>query len=342
MSGDTRARSKRRPSITDVALEAGVSKAAVSKVIRNAYGVSPAMRAQVDAAIDRLGYRPRVGARSMRGPSFTIGFEIPHLGNEFYTQLVQGAAKHLAGSGYQLMLAPGLGYRSGTAVLEALADRQMDGILAASSDVPTGWVEDLAQHIPVVLLGRHDVAAGYDTLTNDDEAGVNLVMDHLLGLGHRRIAQLTIHMPVELGPHAVRLECYQSRMSAARLDPQVIHIDSTEEDAYRAATALLEQSNPPTAIFAAHDELAVGVLRAVADLGLSAEQVSVVGYDNIDLAGHPLISLTTVDQSGEEMGVLAIEMIMERIRDGRLSATHCQLQPRLCIRNSTQKAVVAR
>ena len=81
---------RKRPSISDVALEAGVSRAAVSKVIRNAYGVSPAMRKRVETAIDKLGYRPRVAARAMRGASFTIGFEIPHIGNDFFTQIMRG------------------------------------------------------------------------------------------------------------------------------------------------------------------------------------------------------------------------------------------------------------
>ena len=108
---------KKRPSISDVALEAGVSKAAVSKVIRNAYGVSPAMRERVETAIERLEYRPLHAARVMRGASFTIGFEVPHLGNDFFTQITEGAASKLAGSGYQLIIAPGLGYLSGTKVL---------------------------------------------------------------------------------------------------------------------------------------------------------------------------------------------------------------------------------
>ena len=104
----------------------------------------------------------------------------------------------------------------------------------------------------------------------------------------------------------------------------------------RRPRTLLGGGNPPTAIFAGHDTLAIGVLRAIAELGLDAEDVSVVGYDNINLAGHPLISLTTVDQFGVEMGVTAIELLMERIRDERRSPRHHQLAPQLRIRNSTR------
>lgn len=328
----------RRPSISDVALEAGVSKAAVSKVIRNAYGVSPAMRDRVESAIDRLAYRPRVAARVMRGASFTIGFEVPHLGNDFFTQVTEGAASKLVGSGYQLIIAPGLGLLSGSSVLEALVDRQVDGIIAISSDVEPAWLERLASHIPLVLLGRHDRSLGYDTVTDDDTAGAHMVMDHLLDRGHRRIAHLTIDPPTDLSPQALRLVAYRERMKQAGLEPQLAFTQVAEHDAYHTARLLLEQTSPPTAIFAGNDTLAIGVLRAVADLGWGPEDVAVVGYDDIDLAEHPLISLTSVDQFGLEMGSIAIDLLMQRIRDGRTEAVHHRCQPELRVRNSSGPA----
>lgn len=328
--------SRKRPSISDVALEAGVSRAAVSKVIRNAYGVSPAMRKRVETAIDQLAYRPRVAARAMRGASFTIGFEVPHVGNDFFAQVMDGAAKSLAGSGYQLIIAPGLGYLSGAAVLDALVDRQVDGIIAIASDVKPDWLEQFAEYVPVVVLGRHDHSREYDTITGDDVAGVDLIMDHLLGLGHQRIAHLTIRPPTDLAPHAVRLTAYRNRMEQAGYEPRVVYSEASEKDTYEAARTLLEGSNPPTAILAGHDTLAISALRAVADLGLHADDVSVVGYDNIDLARHPLISLTTVDQFGVETGEAAIELLMERIRDGRSSPRHHRIDPLLRIRGSSR------
>ena len=120
MSSDEVSLADKRPSISDVAEAAGVSKAAVSKVIRNAYGVSPAMRARVESAM-RTGYRPRTAARAMRGSSYTIGLEIPALGNDFFMQLMEGAIAALDGSGYQLMLMPALSYPTGTSVVNALS-----------------------------------------------------------------------------------------------------------------------------------------------------------------------------------------------------------------------------
>lgn len=329
---------KRRPSISDVAALAGVSPAAVSKVIRDAYGVSPAMRERVQAAIDQLHYRPRTAARSMRGSSFTLGFEIPHLGNEFFTQVVRGATAELDGSGYQLIIAPSLGDLSGEPALESLADRQVDGIIAISPDVAPEWLERLAEFVPIVLLGRHDEPIAYDTVTNDDVAGTTAVLDHLLALGHRSIAHLTIQAATDAAlsrsPHAIRLRTYLDRMHAEGLEARVVFSSPFETDARAATRALLSEPAVPTAIFAGNDTLAVGVLSVIAELGIDPAQIAVAGYDDIDLAGHGLVSLTTVDQFGDEMGAVAVRLLLDRVRSGGESRRHV-ITPQLRIRRST-------
>ena len=326
---------RRRPSISDVAQAAGVSPAAVSKVIRNAYGVSPGMRERVETAIQQLDYRPSVAARAMRGSSFTIGFELPHLGNEFFTQITQGAANALSGSGYQLLISPGMKHDDGSAVLEGMVDRQVNGIIAISSEVTVPWLEGISRSVPLVLLGRHERSQLFDSVTGNDVSGANLAMDHLLTLGHRRIAHLTLVPPTEGAPHAARLAVYRTRMEQAGCEPDVVYVD-TDQDTYAAARAVLQRDLPPTAIFAGHDALAITILGAVADLGLSADEVSVIGYDNVSLADHPRVSLTTVDQLGVEMGSKAAELLLERIRDGRSESRHCQIEPRLQVRGSTK------
>ena len=329
-----------RPSISDVAEAAGVSRAAVSKVIRNAYGVSPAMRARVDAAIEQLEYRPRTGARAMRGRSYTIGIEIPHLGNEFFTQVMRGAVDRLAGSPYQLIIAPALGGASGEPVLEALVDRQVDGIIAISPDVHPSRLDRLASFVPIVLLGRKDQSSRYDTVDNDDSSGTQQVMDHLFTLGHRRIAHLTIDPAMDFqearDAHAIRRAEYLRLMAAAGLEAQLVYTEWFEPDAYANAVRVLDSDDPPTAIFAGNDTLAIGALRAVADAGLSAAEVSVVGYDDMDLARHPLLSLTTVDQFGERMGAEAIDLLMERIDGTRAEPQHITISPELRVRSSTR------
>ncbi len=287
VTGETLTGPDRRPALRDVAEAAGVSKGAVSKVIRNAYGVSPAMRQRVEGAIQQLGYRPRTAARAMRGQSFTIGFETPHVGNGINTLVIDGAAEVLAGSAYQLVIVPGLGRLSAQEILETLVDLQVDGVIALASDVPIDWIEHLARYTPVLVLGRHDDSQNFDTVRNDDEAGTDLAMNHLFGLGHTRIAHLTITPPTDQAPHVFRRDQYLKRMHEARLEPIVQYATSSERGAQEATTALLASANPPTAIFAGHDSLAVGVLRATSEAGIDASELSVVGYDGIELASHP-------------------------------------------------------
>lgn len=340
MAAEPSGAARKRPSMDDVAAAAGVSKAAVSKVIRNAYGVSPAMREKVEATIESLGYRPSIAARSMRGQSFTVGFEIPQLANEFFTQVMQGAADELAGSGYQLIIAPAVGEVKGAPVLDALVDRQVDGIVAISPEVSPSWLERLGANVPLVLLGRHDDSAHYDTVVSDDALGARLAMEHLFGLGHQHIAHLTVgrpgNVPEELLPHTIRRQTYVDTMATRGFPPAVVTTGPLEPDAYAVCLTLLSAPTPPTAIFAGNDTLAIGALRARVELGLSASDVSIAGYDDIDLASHPIVSLTTVDQFGRKSGATAIRLLLERVRGGRNVAQHERITPELRVRQSTQ------
>jgi LacI family transcriptional regulator len=333
----------RAATIEDVARAAGVSRAAVSKVIRDAYGVSPAMRERVSAAIEALDYRPRVAARAMRGSSFTFGIELPYIGNPFFTKVVAGATAALRGTQYQLIIAPAdIDGEEGIRALGALADRQVDGIVAISPLVSPVWLERLAARVPIVMLGRHDRSSAYDTVTGDDVEGTRLVMEHLFELGHRRIAHLTRSEEVTKSgsgnPHSVRLERYLAHMQDAGFGEhiQVVRTGLSEESA-RVDTLTLLDTARPTAIFVGNDELALGTLRALGERGLSPADVSVAGYDDIDLASHPAISLTSVDQAGEAMGERAIRLLLERSQ-GRTEPIHFSTEPSLRVRASTAPA----
>lgn len=332
---------ERPVTIEDVATVAGVSRAAVSKVIRGAYGVSPEMRERVQAAIDELGYRPRVSARGMRGSTYTLGVEIPDMFNQFFPKVISGATAALADTPYQLIIAPaGPDHDEGPQAIEALADRQVDGIVAISSRVPREWLEKQARRTPLVMLGRHDRSVNYDTLVDDDVAGARLAVHHLYDLGHRDIAHLTLQgygPDARPGtPHALRVTGFQeaARELGVAHRARVIPIGPSQEDARQGALELLSGPSAPTAIFAAHDELALGVLAAVAELGLTAQDVSVVGYDDTEIAAHPLISLTSVNQSGTRMGEIAVRLLLERIA-GRTEPVHEVITPRIMARRST-------
>lgn len=324
--------------IQDVATHAGVSRAAVSKVIRNAYGVSEEMRSRVQASIEALSYRPRAAARAMRGSSYTIGIEVPTTVNAFLNDVIAGASNALAGTPYRTMIAPAGPRSHGPEALQVLADRQVDGIVAVSSAVPPDWLDNLARNIPLVMLGRSDNAKRYDTIMSDDTIGTQLALDHLYELGHRDIAHITIDEASYAGfstaPHARRVTAYCAWMERHGLSPRVLRAKPTEQGAHEATRQLLNDA-PPTAIFAGHDELALGVLSAAAALGLPPSQLSVVGYDDTRIAAHPLISLTSIQQSADEIGELAMRLLLERI-DGRQEPVHILRTPSLSRRNSTQ------
>jgi LacI family transcriptional regulator len=328
--------------IEDVAREAGVSRAAVSKVIRNAYGVSPAMRERVTAAIEKLGYRPSVSARGMRGATFTLGIEIPELANPFFPLLLTGATAAISGSPYQLIIAPAdPAHSEGYRAIQALVDRKVDGVIAVSPMVEPAWLAELAAAVPVVMIGRHDRSDGYDTVVSDDEAGTRMVMRHLFDLGHSDIAHVTAEAdrtaPGSGVPQALRLQAYREAMQEAGFGDR-IRIERAAGPGtgpYQAALRLLTGAARPTAILACHDEPALGVQRAVADAGLTADEVAVAGYDGIEIAGHPGVSLTTVDQHGERMGRLAVELLLERIA-GRTEPRHEVVAPDLVVRSSTR------
>jgi LacI family transcriptional regulator len=334
---------KRRPTILDVAHRAGVSRAAVSRVIRDAYGVSADMRAKVEAAIADLGYRPRVSARGMRGATYTLGLAVPNhhntLRDTFFNRVLYGALTALEDTPYHLILAPSDAVEgSETSAIEALADRQVDGIIATNSAAATPLIEELAAYLPVVGLGNYDPAAGYDTLVGDDLLGAALAVRHLHGLGHRRIVHITqAEGPAfATAPHTLRVAGYQQAMRELGLADgvTVASVDDSWEAARDAARQLLEEAAGPVAVFATNDALALGVLQARAELGLGPGQASVVGYDDTDVAAHPFISLTSVNQLGKQMGEICIRLLLERI-NGRRQAVHEVVVPRVVARAST-------
>jgi LacI family transcriptional regulator len=167
-------------------------------------------------------------------------------------------------------------------------------------------------------------------------------MEHLFELGHRRIVHLTrseeVTRPGSGNPHAVRLERYLAHMHDAGLDGEIRVVRTgLDEEAARLDTLALLDEAVPTAIFVGNDELAFGTLRALSEHGRPAADVSVVGYDDVDIASYPAISLTSVNQAGEAMGERAIRLLLERIQ-GRTEPTHFSVQPTLKVRGSTRPA----
>ncbi|WP_405718018.1 LacI family transcriptional regulator [Streptomyces sp. NBC_01537] len=337
----------RRVTIIDVAKHAGVSTTAVSKVLRNAYGASPEMQTKVRRAIDELGYRPHAGARGLRGQTYTIGVMLPDIRNPFFPEILDGVTASLENTEYQVFLGPGCnGEKEEARVTEAMIDRGMDAIILVAPVSSRAHLESVGTAVPTVVIGRHGTSPVYDTIADDDIEGAALVVAHFAGLGHRRIAHIEHNEtdPTRLMemPNALRADGYRQAMRAHGLEEwiDVISTSYTQEGGYRGARELLARpaADRPTAVFAGADIVAMGVLEAVAEAGLSVPgDLSVAGYDNTTFAAFGPISLTSVDQAGHEMGKNAVRLLLERIADRGRPSTKVILSPTLVPRRSTAR-----
>ncbi|WP_330308883.1 MULTISPECIES: LacI family DNA-binding transcriptional regulator [unclassified Streptomyces] len=335
----------RRVTIVDVARHAQVSTTAVSKVLRNAYGASPEMRAKVRRAIDELGYRPNAGARGLRGQTYTIGVMLPDIRNPFFPEILDGVTASLADTEYQVLLGPGCnGEKEEARVTEAMIDRGMDGIILVAPVSSRAHLECVGTAVPTVVIGRHGSSPAYDTVADDDVEGAALIIGHLATLGHRRIAHIEHHEtdPTRLTemPNARRADGYRQAMRKHGLEEwiDVVSTSYTQDGGYRGTKELLARPVRPTAVFAGADIVAMGVLEAVAEAGLSVPgAISVAGYDNTTFAAFGPISLTSVDQGGREMGKNAVRLLLERITDRGRRSAQVTLSPTLVPRRSTAR-----
>ncbi|MEV6846761.1 LacI family DNA-binding transcriptional regulator [Actinoplanes sp. NPDC051411] len=335
----------RRVTIVDVARHAGVSTTAASKVVRNAAGTSAQMRSRVLAAVDQLGYRPSAAARALRGRTYTLGVVLPDIRNPFFADILDGAAEFLADTDYQLLTASSHDDEKDEGrVTEAMIDRSMDGLLLVAPISSRKRLQYFARTVPTVVVGWHGPGADYDIVADDDFAGAGLVVAHLAGLGHHRIAHIEHHEtdPVRLAemPNARRADGYRYAMQAHGLAEQIDIVSTTynREGGYLGTRRLLDRpaSGRPTAIFAGADIVAMGVLDALTEAGLSVPgDISVAGYDDITFASLGPVSLTTVDQAGHRIGATATRLLLDRITDRSRPASQVTFSPTLVTRRST-------
>lgn len=330
----------RRVTIVDVAKHANVSTTAVSKVLRNAYGTSPAMRAKVREAIAELGYRPSTAARGMRGQTYTIGVLLPDIRNPFFPDILDGLTEALRDTAYHVLLGTSANGDTEASTIDAMVDRGMDGIALVAPISPRSRLDDVASTVPTVVIGRHARSATYDTVTDDDLAGAALVVNHLADLGHRHIAHIEHHEtdPTRLAemPNAIRADGYRQTMHTRGLEIDIVSTSYTQEGGYEGAQRILARPTRPTAIFAGADIVAMGVVEALTEAGLTIpDDISLAGYDNTNFAALHPISLTSVDQAGHQIGANAARLLLERIAHRDTPSAHIKLSPTLVPRRTT-------
>jgi LacI family transcriptional regulator len=329
-----------RATMAEIAAEAGVSVPTVSKVLNGRRDVAPATRIRVEDLLRRHSYKPRRAQPPTAAGLIDVVFV--DLGNSWAMQILAGVEETAHGAGTGVVVSAVHG-RVRTAPdrrwLEGLAGRRSDGVLLVLSELTADQLQQLSGlGIPVVVIdpvGQPNPAVPSVGATN--WTGALTATEHLLGLGHRRIA--VIGGPEDVLCSQARVDGYRAAMHAAglRVPPEYIRVgDFTSPTGHRETLALLGLPEPPTAIFACSDEMARGAYEALYERGRRVpDDLSIVGFDDLEQARWSIPPLTTVRQPLTEMAALATRMLLTLVAGERLDASRLELATPLVVRNST-------
>lgn len=327
-------------SITDVAKHAGVSVTTVSKVINNYTDVSEKTRKKVNESIRLLRYEPNVVARGLvKKRSWTIGILLHNImTNPFVSEMMSGMQKALASSGYDLLHLSADFNDPDYSVIRHCSSRNVDGMvvfgISRDNKIPMDLVkaELPTMFVDTDLIGRR---AGY--ITADNRNGILAVMEHLYELGHRKIAFVSGYLGYVAG--RTRFEGYQQGLRQFQLPYYSNYVEISNFDSaggYNAMQNLLKLPDRPTAVVCTSDVMAIGVMNAVADAGLSVpDDVSVVGFDNTAFASIVKPGLTTVSQNIFSIGERVIHQLIELVENPDYSPPVLVEPIELIIRQST-------
>jgi LacI family transcriptional regulator len=332
----------RKVTIGDVAAQAGVSIATVSKVINGRYGVAAATNARVRGVIEELGYETSLVAQSLRSHrSNVVGILVADL-EPFSTELLKGAAQAIRDTGYELVIYSGGGLGRDQVGWERRYLSRVSGTLTDGTILVTPTVSAASHGTPLVAVDPHSGPQDLPTVDSDNLAGAVTATRHLIELGHRRIGFLAGRPDLESA--RLREQGYRQALEAAGIafDPDLVRIGGYRPDTAAApAEALLRLDPPPTAVFAANDLTAIEVMRVAGSLGLTVpDDLSVIGFDNVPESALAQPPLTTIDQSIQRMGAEAVRMVIHLIdrpdpeAEVDVAALHVRLPTALVVRQT--------
>ncbi|MFF1574311.1 LacI family DNA-binding transcriptional regulator [Leifsonia sp. NPDC058292] len=331
-----------RATISDVARAAGVSVPTVSKVVNGRYGVAPATSKRVLEVVEALGYETSLVASSLRRQrTNVIGILVAEF-ESFSVELLKGASSAAAKAGYELLAYSGLVAGSSPVGWERRSLSRLAGTLIDGAIIVTPTVLIPTTSIPVVAIDPHTGQGGPSTIDSDNLGGARIATQHLIDLGHRRIAHMRGRS--DLASAQLRESGYRESLAAAGIpfDPDLV-LDGGYQTAQsaEAARGLLSRSDRPTAVFAANDMSAIGVLQTAAELGLRVpEDLSVIGFDDIPEARTSTPPLTTLAQPLQDIGAQALQMLTELL-DGGEVPSRVHLPAELVVRGTTGPAPTA-
>jgi len=335
----------RHPTIRSVAERAGVSKSLVSLVLQGSPRVSDARRQAVLAAIEELGYRPNAAARSLVARrTHTVGVLLHDMRNPWFVEVLDGLNSLLQAHGLRmLMIDARLDRRAGQDFARTFQELRVDGIVVVGTLPDTEGLAEVAARLPTVVAGNHEPRLPHvDLVANDDERGARIATEHLIGLGHRRLAHIAGRGIVG----ELRRRGFETAVRAHGLTSGAVveSGDGTEEGGYRAAVRLLAPARGtgrpaaerPTALFAFNDISGVGALSAAQEMGLAVPaDLSLVGYDNTYLARIRHLWLNSVNNASHEVGRRAARCLLARMERPDAPAGQQLVTPELEIRGST-------
>jgi LacI family transcriptional regulator len=324
----------------DVARVAGVSTSTVSHVINKDRFVSDAIREKVESAIKALNYAPSALARSLKiNQTRTIGMLITASTNPFYSELVRGVERSCFERGYSLVLCNTEGDEQRmNRNLETLMQKRVDGLLLLCTETHQPSQEILQRYpsVPTVMMDWAPFDGDSDLIQDNSLLGGDMATQYLIQKGHTHIACIT--GPLDKTPARLRLEGYRTAMAYAGLtihEGDEIIGDFEFAGGLEAMQTLLAREVRPQAVFIGNDAMAFGAYQALYQVGLKVPQdIAIVGYDDIELARYMTPPLTTIHQPKDELGELAIDVLIHRIADPGQQQQRLQLTPVLMERGS--------
>jgi LacI family transcriptional regulator len=334
----------KRPTQSDVALAAGVSRATVSYVLNDQQGrvpISLETRERVLEVIKTLGYEPDARAQSLRsGDSKTIGLLIPDIHNPHYWQMIDGIEEETHKAGYDLIVAhSSVDKAREEYLIKALSRRTISGLIL----VTTQGVLDEKLIERLRALGRPVVgidAPGFDYNATDYRQGTREVLNYLLKLGHKRFAFINGVADMKVGLD--RLEVYVQTLRNKKFSEAHRLVENCGfgiEDGYQAAYKILSKKPRPTALIVINDLLAIGAIRAANDLGLRVPKgVSIASFDDLPISSYVVPRLTTVRRDNKAIGQALTNLLLERLKNPKRPPQRLELPTELMIRESTGPA----
>lgn len=328
--------------IYDIAKLAGVSTATVSKVLNQTGRISEITRKRILQISKEHNYHPSVVASALTGKkTFTIGLLIPDLANPFFAEVARNVEDRAHELGFNLVICnTDNDSNKEIKYIHLLRQKSVDGIIVATGVRNDEILNELiGQNIPIAVIAREMSVLTASTVLVDDFAGGYSAASHLIQLGHRRIAIVAENLSVMSSSERVRGYRHALEEAGLSFDEKLVMVsDFTVQGGKKAAKRLLGSAQPPTAIFACNDLLAIGAMQAAKERNLAIpQQLSIVGFDNTILASITDPPLTTVAQPIKIMGHKVVDLITQEMNSDKTEIQRVVLLPQLIVRSSTSK-----